>query len=140
MNIIKDIEVFFDKRRGDWEEFDGYKISTTDGVIEIAVDSYTQCCENWGYISSNDHYNLNDFCGAEILAIKYTQKIDEVLETVAMQLSKEGVTLDNVYFITFETSKGTLQFAVYNEHNGYYGHDCYVSCDFIKEMNFKKTI
>lgn len=138
MNIIKDIEVFYDKRRGDWDKFDGYRISTTNGVIEIAVDSFQNCCENWGYISSNN--NFSDFCGAEILEIKYTQKIDEVLETVAMQLSKEGVTLDDIYFITFETSKGTLQFVVYNEHNGYYGHDCYVSCDFIKEMNFEKII
>ncbi len=138
MNIIKDIEVFYDKRRGDWDKFDGYRISTTNGVIENAVDSYQNCCENWGYISSNN--NFSDFFGAEILEIKYTQKIDEVLETVAMQLSKEGVTLDDIYFITFETSKGTLQFVVYNEHNGYYGHDCYVSCDFIKEMNFEKII
>ena len=138
MNIIKNIEVFFDKCRGDWSKFDGYKISTTNGVIEIAVESFQSCCENWGYISSND--NFSDFCGAEILEIKYTQKIDEVLETITMQLSKKYVELDNIYFITLETSKGTLQFAVYNEHNGYYGHDCYVSCDFIKEMNFEKRI
>ena len=137
MNIIKNIEVFFDKRRGGWR-FDGYKISTTNGVIEIAVESFQNCCENWGYISSND--NFSDFCGVEILEIKYTQKIDEVLETITMQLSKKDVELDNIYFITFETSKGTLQFAVYNEHNGSYGHYCYVSCDFIKEMNFEKTI
>ena len=29
---------------------------------------------------------------------------------------------EEVMFINIETSKGTLQFAVYNCHNGYYGH------------------
>lgn len=26
-------------------------------------------------------------------------------------------------FINVETTRGLLQFAAYNEHNGYYGHD-----------------
>lgn len=138
MNIIKNIEVFCDKSRGEWQEFDGYKISTTDGVIEIAVESGTSCCENWGYISSND--NFIDFYGAEILEIKYTRENNKLLETFELKLSEQCLELQDILFITLETTKGTLQFAVYNEHNGYYGHDCYVSCDFIKEMNFKKIL
>lgn len=30
--------------------------------------------------------------------------------------------IDGVMFINIETTKGFLQFVVYNEHNGYYGH------------------
>jgi hypothetical protein len=40
----------------------------------------------------------------------------------------------NVYFITFETSNGTLQLAVYNEHNGYYGHNCYIKSNLMTEL------
>ena len=29
-------------------------------------------------------------------------------------------------FLTFKTSNGTLQFAVYNDHNGYYGHQALI--------------
>lgn len=138
MNIIKSIEQFSEKTLGDWCKFDGYKISTTKGSIEIGIDNQQGCCENWGYISSSD--NLKDFYGAEIIEVKYTQNINELLKTTEMQLDEQCCELDQVYFITIETSKGTLQFAVYNEHNGYYGHSCYVSCDFINEMNLKMVL
>lgn len=33
-----------------------------------------------------------------------------------------GLYEGEAMFINFETSKGTLQFTLYNSHNGYYGH------------------
>ncbi len=33
------------------------------------------------------------------------------------------IEVQEAMFLTIKTSKGIFQFAVYNSHNGYYGHD-----------------
>ena len=36
---------------------------------------------------------------------------------------EEDLDAGSAMFINVETTRGLLQFAAYNEHNGYYGHD-----------------
>ena len=36
---------------------------------------------------------------------------------------KEDLDAGSAMFINVETTRGLLQFAAYNEHNGYYGHE-----------------
>lgn len=79
------------------------------------ISNFTSCCEDWGYFSSEDDYN--DFIGAELLNVVI---VDDALKCAEMDKFSEYH--DDAIFVNLETSKGVLQFAVYNSHNGYYGH------------------
>lgn len=97
--------------------FSGYYIITDKQTIKIGISDTQNCCEQWGYLITND--NVNDFIGAELISI---EKVDTAL-------NKNKIPDDNweeeanTMFINFNTPAGTLQFVVYNSHNGYYGHD-----------------
>jgi hypothetical protein len=100
--------------------YDGYKVETEQGDLFILIDNGQCCCESWGYFSTEDE--LQNFIGADLLDIELT---DTALTTESIE---ELECLDNggVQFVTFKTDKGVFQLAVYNAHNGYYGHGIYV--------------
>jgi len=112
--------------------YDGYKVVTTEHTYLILIDNGQSCCESWGYLSTND--DVNDFVGANLLDFKLT---DTALNT--KKLSEESryivwngkIDLDagGIQFVDIETDKGVLQFAVYNSHNGYYGHPILIAKD-----------
>lgn len=74
------------------------------------------CCEKWGYLSSEDDFG--SFIGSELKNVYVT---DTKLETIVPKM-EEDLDAGSAMFINVETTKGLLQFAAYNEHNGYYGH------------------
>ena len=97
--------------------YDGFFVVTDQQTIKVGISNYTTCCERWGYFLTND--DLSEFIGAELLEVKL---VDKCLSVSKAPEIYEG----DVMFVNFETSKGTLQFVAYNEHNGYYGHDAVV--------------
>ena len=111
---IKEVSGFNDTPDS-WSSYDGYKIITDKQEIFFGISNGQSCCENWGYFSTPD--DLNEFIGTGLLEVKvvdtslYTEKLKELY-------LDEG----QIMFVTFETTNGTLQFAAYNSHNGYYGH------------------
>jgi len=114
---IKEIENFkLDERY--YGEYDGYEIKTDKDNIKILIDNGQYCCENAGYFAVND--DLDYFIGADLLSTSTTD-----LELEEKILDEKDICLDcgGVQFVTFGTDKGKFQLAVYNEHNGYYGHD-----------------
>lgn len=96
-------------------DLDGYVITTTDRVIKLQINNEQDCCEQFGYFSSEE--NPQTFVGATLLGVGST---DKALKTEL--LSKGGYDEEECIFITLITDRGDLQFAVYNSHNGYYGH------------------
>lgn len=92
----------------------GIKIVTTEQVIEMSIDTSTRCCEDAGYILSED--NFNDFIGADLLGISLT-------DTALNSIDDFDVNCGGIMFVNINTSKGLLQFAAYNIQNGNYGHD-----------------
>ena len=101
-----------------FNEMDGFIIYLNDGTtIQLGIDNYQTCCENWGYFMTNDA--PQDFIGASVLTINI---VDTCLNVEKAPKLYEG----NVMFVNIETNKGTLQFTAYNEHNGYYGHKAIV--------------
>ena len=96
---------------------EGYKITTNTGVLLLLIDNYQLCREGWGHISSEEDFE--DFIGCQIDDVRI---VDEDL----CNLDTDGWWAGGAMFINLETVKGTLQFALYNEHNGYYGHVCQV--------------
>lgn len=98
------------------EGMEGYKITTDKTVIKCYIDNFQSCCEDSGYMCSND--DINEFMGAEIRDVYVT---DEALKTLEIRI---GDTYNGgATFVNVETDKGTFQMAVYNSHNGYYAHD-----------------
>jgi hypothetical protein len=97
-------------------EYMGYCIHTDEQQILILVSTGQGCCESTGYVCSEE--NLDDFIGADIIDIEIT---DTALNSRVLERSEtfEG----GVMFLNVKTTKGVLQFVVYNDHNGYYGHD-----------------
>lgn len=98
-----------------YSQYEGYEIITSKQTIRVGISSGQSCCENFGYLTTND--NLQDFIGANLRAIKI---VDQALKIV--------VPLSDLYeggamFVNFETSKGVMQLVAYNSHNGYYGHE-----------------
>lgn len=96
--------------------YDGYRLKTDKHEFNILIDNGQSCCENWGYFSSEDDFE--SFIGKELLEVKVT-------DTALNQKKAEEtyVDEDQIQFIDFKFTDGSvLQFAVYNEHNGYYGH------------------
>lgn len=96
--------------------YSGFIVITTSQKIELLISSDTECCENWGYFWCND--TPEDFVGAKLLNVTCT---DDALNTHKVLEYVDNINM--AYFVNLETDRGTLQFVVYNEHNGYYGHD-----------------
>lgn len=140
---IRIIEEVFDvPLEARWDEnttrtkmFDGYVIETEDETIQILVQNEQQCCENCGYIVSEDE--LSQFVGANILEVSV---VDESLITTVLNklpVVEDDYTYLEAVFVNVNTDKGLLQFAVYNAQNGYYGHEIRILS---KELNYTNVI
>ena len=100
--------------------YDGYKITTDKQNILVLIENDQQCCESWGYICTND--NMEEFIGANLLSINLT---DIALNNANLP-AEDWCDEREIQFVNLHTDKGLLQLAVYNAHNGYYGHSIYV--------------
>lgn len=96
--------------------YDGIMIETEDEVIYFVIDNNQCCCENWGtYLYTPE--KLENYIGADYLG--YTESF---CEQIANSLKDEYVGTDETCFLNIKTSKGDIDYAVYNSHNGYYSH------------------
>jgi hypothetical protein len=130
-------------RHADWSEsrttsygqyenvFEGVEVETDQQVIRVGIESGQQCCENAGYLLLQD--DTAPFVGAELTDVRLISVQD--VGTLANRLPEihEG----DILFINIETSRGPLQVAVYNEHNGYYGHNSVVVS---KQLSHRETL
>lgn len=94
-------------------KYEGYEITTDKAKYIVAIDNDQQCCENWGYLTSEDDFEK--FIGNELVEVRTDESRETEFET------------KYTCFVDFVTTKGTLQFVLYNEHNGYYGHKVIIS-------------
>lgn len=114
---------------------EGYKITTNKQNIYILIQGGQQCCEEWGYESCSNagiletKDDFKDFINAELISIESvepethngTSIYNALLEQIGYDRSEIAAE-----FVNIKTSNGLLQFAVYNCHNGYYGHSIYI--------------
>lgn len=103
---------------------EGYKIKTDKHEFYVLIDSDQCCCESWGYFISEDDYNK--FVGGELFEVNLT---DKCLNSKKFEESGYYEEEGGIQFVDFVTSKGKFQLAVYNAHNGYYGHPILVLKD-----------
>lgn len=107
-----------------FSSMDGFKVETDDHVIHVLISNGQSCCENWGYLSSEDDHE--QFIGAELREIVLT---DKALKQSKVEESGYYEDEGGIQFVDFVTDKGIFQLAVYNAHNGYYGHGIVVATD-----------
>lgn len=115
--------------------YDGYEVITDKQTIEVKIDNASNCCEVWGCFSTND--NLSDFIDAELLDIYVT---DEELKTSVYKARDVYIDEDNypnAMLVTFNTNRGPFQLAVYNSHNGYYGHTAFIKST---QLNYSEVL
>lgn len=109
----------------------GYLIKTNKRTIKFLIDDEQDCCESWGYFTSED--NLSEFIGTELLSIKVVDDALNITELLLDEHTKEVAGDDDrstsTMFVNVNTSNGLLQFTAYNNHNGYYGHYAYFIID-----------
>lgn len=117
-------------------EYNGYKITTSKADYYLLIANGQHCCESFGYFSTND--NIKEFIGSDLISLKTVELDPEQKETILKsrgfgyyyyddEENYQYVNDDtNVQFVNIETSNGLLQLAVYNSHNGYYGHNIVV--------------
>lgn len=100
---------------GSWCDLEGFVIKTDKQEILVGISNDHSCCEHFGSISSEDKFD--DFIGAQLLDVKLT---DTALNSKVLAVMSE-LYEPNTMFVDINTSKGSLQFVLYNSHNGYYG-------------------
>lgn len=96
----------------------GVDITLDDGRhVKFGIADRQHCCEEWDYLHPADDYS--EYIGAEYLSLR---EIDTWPESIS---SSKDLRYDAGGFQAIEvmTSKGPLQFVVYNSHNGYYTHN-----------------
>lgn len=122
---IRNIEEIYDfKTELSWCKMDGYRIKTEFHNFYVLIDNGQCCCEDWGYFSSEDDYRR--FINSELKEINLTD-----VSLNKKILDEKDIYLDGggIQFVDFVTSEGVFQLAVYNGHNGYYGHDILILKD-----------
>ena len=102
------------------QTFDGWIVKTSLHEFFLGVSDYESCCESWGTVSSDD--DPKALIGQELIDIELT---DTALEVGSIAIKEQIAGLDEggIQFMTLKTAVGDFQIAVYNAHNGYYGHE-----------------
>ena len=108
--ILSIKEDFIIDGSSEWNtEYEGLIIETDKGNIKLVISKKVRCCENAGALFFDTPDDVSRFIGATIFEI---ENID---------IEREDYT-DNETQLRIITSKGVIQYAIYNEHNGYYAH------------------
>lgn len=109
---------FRSKASGYEDSYEGVVIVIDNSKeFKFGISDRQDCCESWGYLHSSDE--VDNFIGADFLS---WEEVDTWPESIENPEEKWGFDSGGFQAINVITSKGLLQFVVYNAHNGYYGH------------------
>lgn len=96
------------------DQWEGFEVVTDKRTIRVCISNDQCCCESWGHLASDD--DLAQFVGAKLLEVR---AVDTALNT---KTNPGDIDEGDVNFVDFLTDRGKFQLAVYDSHNGYYGH------------------
>lgn len=119
MSIITDIE----KRDGtsNITKYDGYSIKfDNNNYLQFKINNERCSGEEWNVWSEDDR-QLNKFVGSTIIGISVK---------VINEKKEYGYTECCITF-TIKTNKGFLKLFIFNQHNGYYSHECIIDYNII---------
>ena len=104
-------DTIVDKSNGYNETYEGLIIETDKGSIKLVISDSQSCCENFGSLFFETPDDISQFIDAEILQI----------EDISIK-REEYIDTESETQLRITTDKGIIQYAIYNEHNGYYSH------------------
>lgn len=104
-------DTIVDKSNGYKQTYEGLIIETDKGSIKLVINDSRSCCENFGSLFFETPDDISQFIDAEILQI----------EDISIK-REEYIDTDSETQLRITTDKGIIQYAIYNEHNGYYSH------------------
>lgn len=96
------------------DNWEGFEVVTSERTIRVCISNDSSCCESWGHLASED--DLQQFVGAKLLSVSV---VDEQLNS---KTDPGYLDEGEISFVNFDTDRGKFQLAVYDCHNGYYGH------------------
>jgi len=95
----------------------GLLLETDKDDIKILINNEQYCCENFGTLFFNTPGDPEKHIGAKLLEVKQiTVSNESYLGKYGLDDGGDEIQLRII------TSKGYLQYAIYNAHNGYYAH------------------
>ena len=96
-------------------EWLGYRIHADRQEIVIKISKPRLCCETYGVYCSKKR--SEDIIGGVISQINLYDRVGNQTRYFAREKS---------VIVEIITDKGSLEFIIYCEHNGYYAHDYYI--------------
>ena len=126
MAIVKMINEIYSYDSGErYDRYDGYEVVTDQCTYRVLISNYQSCCESWGFMVVND--DVDSFVGK---ALKEVRMTDTALNTRKIEEEVGDLDYGGIEFVDFVFDDGDiLQIAVYNGHNGCYGHDIKLMMD-----------
>lgn len=115
-----------------FDGYEGYIVLTDKQTIKVGVSSGQECCEEFGYLQSED--DIEYFVGSNLISIGLT---DKAYNNIIFKVEEIGIYEGGAIFVNFSTDRGLFQLAVYNEHNGYYSHYIIIES---QQLNLKTEI
>jgi len=96
--ILRVEETNFKISEKDYENYEGFQVITDEQTIRIGISSGQSCCENYGYMTTND--DLKEFEGAELISI---ESVDKALNV--KMIEQEHFDESEAMFVNFNTTK-----------------------------------
>ncbi len=118
--IIKVDEQDFEVQGG-WGSYEGFVVTTNKRRVKMGVSKGKSCCEVTGYFTSED--DPKSFIGKQLVGVEVVDTMLNKKQIDRIEYLDQG----GVMFVNLNCTDGTLQFVVYNVHNGYYGHEAMVA-------------
>ncbi len=103
-----------------YDNWEGLYITTDKGDIKILISDGQCCCEDAGSKFLETPDNIEKFIGSTIL------KIEDICVGLTAAEGDYGFDSGGETQLKVTTTRGVLQYAVYNAHNGYYSHATFV--------------
>lgn len=118
MSKIRNIDL-----EAQFDDVDGVIITLDDGSkIKFGISMYSHCCEHYDYLHTVD--KPEEFIGADYLGLVEKDTWPAAIEQPYPDYGFDG---SGFQAIDVNTSRGVMQFVVYNSHNGYYSHSTLLS-------------
>jgi len=121
--LTKHMDFPNNKDYDEYKVYAGYKITTNKQVISILICDEADGCESYGIITTDD--DLPYYVGAEVVSIVSVDmdyKAHPLFGMIEPNIDLDDGNELECCFVDMNTSLGKIQFAIYNCHNGYYGH------------------
>ena len=101
--------------------------------VDLVFNEHEYPCDEFEFGNYKNHLDAHDHQNG-IFPNENKDKIvekrfDDIDKRVVFILDDKSMSENPIIRLTFKDEKDSLDIMLYNEHNGYYPHDCYIEID-----------